>query len=141
MRLFVLMLTCVSAAFGGGRQVGVVMDTSGSMIKNDPPRYAIQITKILSDLLDDDDQLTVARLPVGRGVEAQTMRENCAEPPRSNIAMVLSGDRTAFKQHVDETATYNTQVNIFAAATHTAIAALTDSQKRRMLLYIADADG
>src|SRR5690242_8237023 len=36
----------------GAKRIAVIVDTSGSMQQNDPPRYADQLAKILGDLVE-----------------------------------------------------------------------------------------
>jgi hypothetical protein len=45
------------------RDLALVLDTSGSMVKNDPNRTAIYATKILADLVEPQDRLYVVTFP------------------------------------------------------------------------------
>ena len=118
------------------REVAVVMDTSSSMNGYDRPRYAVQVSKILADLMADGDGYTVARL-----AEGSLGGENCASPADRALETRLSGDRQAFKDRLDRASIYNIRFNHFAAAVHTARASFSSGPARRMFLFIADSGG
>jgi len=141
-----LLAMSLSSAIAGaqGRRVAVVLDTSGSMQRTDPQRYAVQMTKILADLLKDEDELTAIRIPrasllgmLGRGDYG-----NCSAPASSSLALSLDRrDRPGFKSRLDTMATYDTN-NYFASPIRTAIQALSlASGHDRMLLIVADSGG
>jgi len=115
------------------RAVAVILDTSGSMQGNDPARYTVLLSQILSDLLSDGDELTVIGM-LDRG--------GCRHGPSSRIARRLDPlKRQDFKQELDGTLLYNTGTH-FAASVRTAIAALDRHRDRpRLLLVIADSGG
>jgi|GEM_PF-1156345 len=142
--LLLVMALSPPAAGSQGRRVAVVLDTSGSMERTDPQRYAVQITKILADLLKDEDELTAIRIPrisllglLGRGDYG-----NCSAPASSSLALTLDGrDRSGFKDRLDAMATYDTN-NYFAPPIRTAIRALSlEPDHDRMLLIVADSGG
>ena len=120
------------------REIAVVMDTSSSMIHNDEPRYAVQVSKILADLAAEGDPFSVSRL-TERGASSS---ENCAAAPDASLQTRLdSSGRSSFKNLLDGQSIYNITVNYFAAAVHTARATFTTTPARRMLLFIADSGG
>ena len=114
------------------RKVAIIVDTSGSMGNNDRPRYTVLASQIIGDLLATSDQLTVIRLP--------SSQRSCADGADMSLAIRLKpGDRAGFKRQVDSRLTYSGD-NAFAAPVRTAISVLGNSG-RRLLLFIADADG
>jgi hypothetical protein len=132
--LAVLWLAAAGAAQAHDRHVVVLIDTSGSMLSNDRPRYTVQLSQIIGDLLTDADELTVVRLGgpfllCGLG------------PDRSLSLRLDPGNRAAFKQGLDRLISYGGE-NAFAAPIRTAMQILTlDPSKKRMLLMIADSGG
>lgn len=56
------------------REVAIIMDTSTSMLSMDRPRYAVQVSKILSALTNDGDGFSVPRLVEVR----RAAPENCS---------------------------------------------------------------
>ncbi len=142
MRRLLLILLLAGWARAAGREVSIIIDTSTSMLTNDRPRYTVQASKIIADLLDDDDRLSVARMPVINGLAGLTFRENCSSPADSSLAVLQRGNRSGYKSEVDSLIVYNTVVNAFAAEFHTARSNFTTGPgPRRMLLFIADAGG
>ncbi len=138
--LSIVALCLVSAAAAAeSRHLAVILDTSGSMDGNDPPRYTVQLSKILSDLLADDDELTVVRMP-GRGLSHLT--RGCDVAASNQLAMDLeANDREGFKRRLDGAIEYQDGTH-FAAPIRTAVEALSRSaDKQRMLLIIADSGG
>jgi hypothetical protein len=128
-----LWLAAAGAARARDRNVVVLIDTSGSMLQSDRPRYTVQLSQIVGDLLDDSDQLTVVRLG-GFGI--------CWEGPSSALALRLdAGDRAGFKRSLDRLISYGGG-NTFAAPIRTAMQTLTlNPARKRMLLMIADSGG
>ena len=53
-RLLVLgfLLAGAGLAQAADRRVALLLDTSGSMLSTDQPRYTVQLTQIIADLLD-----------------------------------------------------------------------------------------
>ncbi|HET9767050.1 MAG TPA: vWA domain-containing protein [Thermoanaerobaculia bacterium] len=117
------------------RHVAVILDTSGSMGGSDPPRYTMQLSQILADLLDDADELTLIRMP-------NAIWESCSAAASSALALRLdSGDRSGFKRRLDGFVQYEGGTH-FAAPIHTAISVLPRQPgTQRLLLIIADAGG
>lgn len=142
--LLALALLVPTCARGEGRRVAVILDTSSSMRGTDPPRYAVQITKILADLVTDEDELTAVRIPKRSllGMLATGDYGNCAAPASSSLALSLQGaNRSGFKARLDEMASYDTG-NYFASPIRTAIEALSlEPEQDRMLLIVADSGG
>src|SRR5215831_10453903 len=98
--LIALGLTVLSSSFAiAGKRIAVIVDTSGSMDTNDRKRYAAQIAKILSDLTDDDDYLSVIRMPsqaqampqdpltIIGGLLRRTQVENCTPGPVRDLSI------------------------------------------------------
>jgi hypothetical protein len=136
-----LLTMLAASAWGAGREVSIIIDTSTSMLSNDRPRYTVQAAKIISDLLEDDDRLSVLRMPPITG--GFLFHENCASPadPRLEVRQ-HGGSRSGFKGRLDGLIDYNTVVNAFAAEFHTAKTNFTTGPgPKRMLLYLADAGG
>ena len=124
--LVVLLLLILSThVVCASERIALVVDTSGSMRDNDRPRYAAQISKILGDLVDDDDSLIFIRMPpqeraldqsLGAALAARLLNqyppEICTAGPAPDLAVELRGsDRAAFKSTldrlvVDDTGTY-----------------------------------
>ncbi|HEV7506940.1 MAG TPA: vWA domain-containing protein [Thermoanaerobaculia bacterium] len=127
-------LALAGAAHASGRNVVVLIDTSGSMLQNDRPRYTVQLSQIIGDLLDDSDELTVVRLG-GLGFF-------CWEGPSSLLSLRLdAGNRAGFKRGLDRLISYGGG-NAFAAPIRTAMQILTlNPARKRMLLMIADSGG
>jgi hypothetical protein len=121
--------------YGASRHVAVILDTSGSMQQNDRPRYTMQLSQVLSDLVDSGDQLSIVRMP-------PDLFSSCAEGPSSSLVLRLDpSDRARFKRDLDALVQFNTGT-YFAAPVRTAISLLPpDPSARRMLLIIADAGG
>ena len=117
----------------GGRHLAVIVDTSGSMESNDPPRYTMQLSKILGDLTDDSDELTIVRM---------SRSGSCSAGVSSSLALRLDpADRSGFKAALAAHTECDTGTN-YSAAIRTAIAVLgTDATQQRMLLMLADSGG
>ncbi len=132
--LAALGLGLAGAAHARGRNVVVLIDTSGSMLENDRPRYTVQLSQIVGDLLDDSDELTVVRLG---GIFFL-----CGLGPDRSLSLRLDpGNRAGFKQGLDRLISYGGE-NAFAAPIRTAMQILTlDPARKRMLLMIADSGG
>lgn len=124
---------CPAAGRAEGRHLAVIVDTSGSMSSNDRPRYTMQLSKILSDLLDEDDELTIVRM---------LDNASCSAGVSSALALRLDPkNRDAFKAALDAHTQTNTGT-YYAAAIRTAVDVLTfDESKKRMLLMLADSGG
>jgi hypothetical protein len=118
------------------RNVAILIDTSGSMNQNDKPRYTVQLSQILGDLLDPSDRLTVVRLPF------LPWTASCSEGPSSRLAVELDpANRTRWKRQLDQHIRYFGENN-FAAPIRTAEVALRRTPgAERLLLFIADAGG
>jgi hypothetical protein len=133
--VFAMLWLAASSAMGAhDRHVVVLIDTSGSMLQSDLPRYTVQLSQIVGDLLDESDELTVVRLG-GWGLF-------CSEGPNAALALRLDpGNRAGFKRSLDRLISYGGG-NTFAAPIRTAVQTLTlDPGKKRMLLMIADSGG
>lgn len=131
--LLAALVALPASAYGAGRNVAILIDTSGSMLSSDRPRYTVQIAQIVADLLDGTDVLSVIRLPPGETCEAGP---NPALQIRRN-----AGDAAGFKVALNGLITYGGN-NHFAGPVRTAIDTLTFDPKRpRMLLMIADSGG
>jgi hypothetical protein len=135
--LAILWLAAAGALRARDRHVVVLIDTSGSMQQNDRPRYTVQLSQIIGDLLDDSDELSVVRLGGGLGLFA-----SCGEGPDSSLSLHLDpGNRAGFKRSLDRLISYGGG-NTFAAPIHTAMQILTlNPARKRMLLMIADSGG
>jgi hypothetical protein len=138
-----LVLGAARPVLGGATRVGpksvaLVLDTSRSMIENDPQRYTLEISQILSDLLDDGDELTVVRMPTAGLLRQVT----CADGVTPSLALASEGsDRAGFKLRLGELVRYDTGT-FFAAPLRTAMAALRRHPERpRLLLVVADSGG
>ena len=139
-----VLLTLLLAQAVYARNVAIVVDTSRSMNDNDRQRYAAQIAKILSDLLDDNDNLILIRMPTEGQLGPLLLLgiEPCTPSPAPNLAVQLrGGDRDAFKTALDRIMVNNTGT-FFALP----IATAEDFFRRagpgpRMLLLLADSGG
>lgn len=136
-------LAVPSELTAAGRRMAVVVDTSRSMQSNDRERYTAQISKILSDLLEQGDELTVIRMPVD-GVRSLFGRgaADCGSPASSSLALRHDPSNPAgSKRRIDELITFDTGT-YFAAPIRTAIQALSLSADHdRLLLIVADSGG
>ncbi len=115
------------------RRVAIVVDTSGSMTGSDRPRYTVQISQILGDLLAQEGELAVVRLPLSG---------SCSDGPTESLVVRLEAAGPAgFKRALDQRIEYGGD-NHFAAPLRTAIATLgQDPAAERLLLFIADSGG
>lgn len=122
----------------GRKSVALVLDTSTSMRENDPQRYTLEISQIVSDLLDDGDTLTVIRMP-RVGLFQQV---TCSDGVSPSLALSSDGtDRAGFKRRLDTLVAYDTGTH-FAASIRTAIQALgRQPDQPRLLLIVADSGG
>src|SRR5215467_5586911 len=100
--LILLLLLLSSRVASSAERIALVVDTSGSMRDNDRPRYAAQISKILGDLVDDDDSLIFIRMPpqeraldqsLGAALAARLLNqyppEICTAGPAPDLAVEL----------------------------------------------------
>ena len=130
----VLWLAAAGAAQARDRHVVVLIDTSGSMLESDRPRYTVQLSQIIADLLDDSDELSVVRLG--------GLSLICWLGADRSLSLRLDpGNRVGFKQGLDRLISYGGD-NAFAAPIRTAMQILSrDASSKRMLLMIADSGG
>jgi hypothetical protein len=116
-------------------RVAVVVDTSGSMDRNDQPRYASLASLILGDLLDDDAAYQVNRL-------AEDERNECLlERPKSSLSRTLDPRRrSSSKQQIDRLLNEYDDGNHFCSPVRSAIEFLGESpDDPRLLLFVGDA--
>lgn len=127
--------TAPAALAAAGRHLVIIVDTSGSMQTNDRQRYTMQLSQVLSDLLDNGDELSVIRMPGG-------LFSFCSASASSSLVLPLDqADRAGFKRQLDGWLQFNTGT-WFAAPIRTAISLLPrDADVPRMLLVIADSGG
>jgi hypothetical protein len=123
-----------ATAWANERHVAIILDTSGSMQENDPPRYTMQLSQILSDLLEANDRLSVIRMPGSQST--------CTAGSSSSLILTLDpANRDGFKRGLDGLVHYGGGT-YFAAPVHTAMSVLPQGpDKQRLLLIIADAGG
>ncbi len=126
------------------RRIALIVDTSGSMQQNDRSRYAVQISKILSDLADDRDQVAIIRFPDPKGVldtfRARLPQDCSVGADRSLMAQMSGADRAMFKVRIDNLLQYDGPT-FFGAPLRTAIPFLGEDRGiARLLLLISDAD-
>lgn len=126
------------------RRIALVLDTSGSMVENDPQRYTVQATKILADLIGDGDALDAIRIP-GTLLDLLSGFVSggpCAMPADRSLALsLLPGRRLEFKDDLDSHVQYGGGT-YFAAPLRTAARFLKrDPAAARMLLIVADEGG
>lgn len=128
-------LALAGPAMAASRHLAIVVDTSGSMQNADRQRYTMQLSQVLSDLLDTGDELSVIRMPEG-------LFSTCFARASSSLVLRLDpNDRARFKQQLDSVITFNTGT-FFAAPIRTAISLLPPERDvQRMLLVIADSGG
>jgi hypothetical protein len=138
-RLFLLLVLVAAAArpeaaaWADGRHLAIILDTSGSMTSNDEPRYTVQLTQVISDLLSANDELHVIRM---------VDESSCSAGARSSIVLSLDPtNRQGFKQRLEAAIQYTTGT-YFAAPIRTASGVLPDDpSQQKMLLIIADSGG
>lgn len=120
-------------SFAAERHIAIVIDTSGSMSGSDKPRYTIQLSRIIAELLSPDDKLHVIHFPNGG---------SCHDGPSSSLSLAFDATNpTGFKQALESHIRYGGG-NDFAAPIRTAIQLLSmQREKQRMLLIIADSGG
>jgi hypothetical protein len=156
-KLIVLVLAICALPLVAERRVAVIVDTSGSMTWNDHARFAVQISKILSDLVEDQDQLAIVRFPrpgepsTGGGSLVDQVRsrisssipdgQDCSAGANPALMVELAGsDRNLFKQSVDDQLQYDGPT-YFGAPLRTAISFLSqDRVTARLLLIVTDAE-
>ncbi len=128
-------LVLTGPALAASRHLAIVVDTSGSMQQADRQRYTMQLSQVLSDLVDTGDELSVIRMPEG-------LYSTCFARASSSLVLRLDpNDRARFKQQLDGLIAFNTGT-FFAAPIRTAIALLPpEKDVQRMLLIIADSGG
>ncbi|HEX9985004.1 MAG TPA: VWA domain-containing protein [Thermoanaerobaculia bacterium] len=128
-------LAVAPPAVAAKRQLAIVVDTSGSMQSADPQRYTMQVSQVLSDLLDDGDEVSVIRMPPG-------VFASCSAGASSSLVLQLDAlNRADFKRRLDGVITFDTGTH-FAAPIRTAVSLLQrDGSAQRMLLVIADSGG
>ena len=139
-----VLLTLLLAHSAYARTVAIIVDTSRSMNDADRQRYAVQIAKILGDLVEDNDNLVLIRMPTERQLGPLLLFgvEPCAPSAAPNLAVQLRGsDRNSFKNHIDGIMTNDTGT-FFAMP----IATAEDYFRRagaapKMLLLLADSGG
>jgi hypothetical protein len=124
------------------RRIALIVDTSGSMKQNDPPRYAAQISKILSDLAEDRDRVAIIRFPP-LGIMDRLFPDapqNCNSPADSSLMVELNGaQRSQFKSQIDQLLQYSGPT-YFGPPLRDAIPFLgEDRGVQRLLLLISDA--
>lgn len=119
----------------GDRNLAIVVDTSGSMQGNDQQRYTVQLAQVLSDLANDNDSLSVIRMP-------NDLLSFCWAGASPSLVMRLDpSNRAEFKRELDRNIQFDTGT-YFAAPIRTAISVLPhDTSAPRMLLIIADSGG
>ena len=143
-KLAVALLLALSAR--AERRIAVIVDTSGSMQQNDTPRYAVQISKILSDLVEDEDKLAIIRFPDVKGQDTLLgligmLHQDCNVPADPSLMITMNGSQRAmFKDRVDALLHYNGPT-FFGAPLRDAIPFLgQNSAVQRLLLLVSDAD-
>jgi hypothetical protein len=132
---------CVPLA--AARRIALIVDTSGSMNHNDRARYAVQISKILSDLTDDQDRVAIIHLPQGNLLDRFMGNNslNCYAPAdRSLVAELGGSERGQFKDRIDQLLGYSGPTP-FGPPLRSAIPFLGDDRGvPRLLLLISDAE-
>ncbi|HEX8253068.1 MAG TPA: VWA domain-containing protein [Thermoanaerobaculia bacterium] len=128
-------LVLTAPALAANRRLAIVVDTSGSMQDADRQRYTMQLSQVLSDLVDTGDELSVIRMPEG-------LFSSCFARASPSLVLQLDpNNRASFKQQLDRFITFNTGT-WFAAPIRTAITLLPPQKNvQRMLLVIADSGG
>ncbi|HLC16155.1 MAG TPA: hypothetical protein VJL89_08010, partial [Thermodesulfovibrionia bacterium] len=94
--IVIILICCILpfTAWAKDRRVVILIDTSGSMSSSDKPRYAVQLSKIISELVEAGDELSVVRLPEN---------DSCSAGPNSSLALPFnSADLSGFKEQLDE---------------------------------------
>ncbi len=157
-KLTALVLVFWGFSLAAERRIAVIVDTSGSMTWNDHSRFAVQISKILSDLVDDQDRLAIIRFPGLAGgapakggnlldqlrslfTQEQGGAQDCSVGANPSLMVELRGsDRESFKSRVDGLLQYNGPT-YFGAPLRTAIPFLgEDRGTQRLLLLVSDAE-
>ena len=134
--LLMVLAWLAPSAWALDRHLTVIIDTSASMQDSDPRRYTVQLTRILADLLDKGDSLTVIRMP-------RYEKRSCADPADLGLARSVEdpAELSSFKQGLDSLLVYDTGT-YFAAPIRTAREDLNQhADKPRLLLIIADSGG
>lgn len=130
-------IVLAAPALGATKRLAIIVDTSRSMQQADAQRYTMQLSQILSDLVDAGDELSVIRMPPDT-----LFFSSCTQGPSSSLVLRLDQqDRAGFKSRLDGLLAFDTGT-YFAAPIRTAISLLPpDPDTRRMLLILADAGG
>lgn len=128
-------LLVAATSHAGDRRLAIIVDTSSSMRDNDGQRYTMQLSQVISDLADTDDELFVIRMPGESG-------SSCSAGPSTSLVLRLDPARRAtFKRDLDQLIDFDTGT-YFAAPIRTAASLLArQADKERMLLIIADSGG
>jgi hypothetical protein len=119
------------------RRLAIVLDTSSSMAdpSGDPARRTVQLSKVLSDLVDERDDFAVITMP-GRRDSVSLL----ATIDRSLVHALGQTNRQAFKDRL-ETITFSTSTAMLTPV-RTAIDWLgNDRDTPRLLLILTDAAG
>ena len=116
------------------REVAIIVDTSGSMEQSDSHKYTAQTAKIISDLVQDGDHLTIVRMAAEEGML-------CKDRANSSLAIQFTpADRGGFQNRLDGFLTYSGGT-YFAAAIRTAAEVLQASVSEQKLLLILSDEG
>jgi len=131
--IYFFCLILFSSALWAERDIAIIIDTSGSMKNSDKPRYTTQLSKIITDLIEPQDQLNIIRFPGSEGCYSQ-----------SNLKLatnINTHDRLKSKQKIEQVMTYGGD-NAFTTPIRTAIKLLNKNPNNdRLLLIIADSGG
>lgn len=133
-----LVVVAIASTARAERRVSVLIDTSGSMLRNDAPLYTVQLAKILADLTEPGDRYQVTRLP-----PSSSEVDVCNTPPTPALRLAMRpGDYAGFKGSIERFVGRYTGGNKFAGSIHSALDLLTlDSSHQRLLLFLADSGG
>ena len=129
-------IVLVFPAGAANRNLAIIVDTSRSMEGNDPQRYTMQLSQVLADLADANDDLSVIRMP------PDSFLPDCWAGANPSLVLRLDpSNRGQFKRQLDGLIRFDTGT-YFGAPIRTAISILSrDPSAQRMLLVIADSGG
>lgn len=124
------------------RNVGLVLDISGSMNQTDSRRMMLYSAMLFTDLLEDNDRLTIITIPdktsVGTASQLESTIRTWITSPENMTTGVPKSDMKQWIKGLQ----YNANFTIFKEPLHKAIGAVSggtdDSYSKRAIVFFSD---